>query len=178
MTWFTLALSLSGAEARAPLEIEVTDPKVLAVVLECGRETMKSMVKEGVATFPEAPRNTCTVNFVRKSGTLNQPGRWICGLDGCTQEDVHHREISDAVGRINVVMTREIDASASLELTCSGSGYRERRNIEENTAVFDNVPDEDCLLLFKGGVPARYNRIRWGTYYCSLTGTTAVCTRQ
>jgi hypothetical protein len=172
-----LLLSSALALANAPLELQIADSRVVAVVLECGANTEKAVVKNGVATFPAVPKASCTVNFIRKSGTITGPGLWNCTLDTCTQEDVHHAPVTDADGRLNVIITGGAEGSMSLELTCP-SGYRERAAIQENTAVFNAVPKEDCMLLFKGGVPARYNHIGWGTYSCALTGTTAVCTQR
>ena len=133
-------------------------------------------MKGGVAAFTEAPSAECKVDVVRRAGTISGPGVWTCDLSGCNQKDLHHRAISDAPGRVNVVSTG-LAPSASLEIKCPG-GYRERAQITENTATFEGVPDEECTLLFKGGVPAKYNPLGWGTYYCRLTGTTAVCTKK
>ncbi len=172
----TLLLSAT-AQAAAPLSITVTDKQVLAVVLDCGGgNTMKAIVRAGRADFSEVPPGACTVDFVRKSGTISGPGEWTCGLDGCTQEDVQHLEIEDADGRLNVVTTG-LPESTTLELKCP-NGHRERASIKVNTASFYNVPKEACTLYFKGGVPAKYNPLNWGTYYCALSDTTAVCSKK
>lgn len=172
-----ILFGLSSVADAAPLEIKVTDPAVIAVVLECGSVTHKSLVRLGVASFGEAPKSACEVTFVRKSGVVGGPGKWTCGLDDCVQEDIHFREVTNAPGRANIIVSAAVDPSAQLEVTCP-NGYRERASIIENVATFDGLPSEACVLHFKGGTPARYNGLRSGTYQCSLTGTTAVCTQR
>ena len=177
MSILAAVLVTVGAYAAAPLSVTITDSRVLAVVLDCGGgNTMKAVVKGGKATFSEVPTGTCTVDFVRKSGTINGPGEWTCSLDSCTQEDVHHLEIKEEAGRLNVVVS-DLPESTTLELKCP-NGFRERSAIKVNTAVFYAVPDEQCTLYFKGGVPAQYSPINTGTYYCSISGTTAVCSKK
>jgi len=172
-----LPILFAATAFSAPLELKIKDVKVIAVVLECGDTTKKAVVKAGVAAFPDVPDGSCTVDFIRRSGVINEAGVWLCDLDGCKQEDVHHLPVEDAPGRMNIIVTSELPPGASLEITCA-SGWRERVSITENTGIFDNVPNEDCTLQFKGGVPARYHHITQGTFYCSLTGTTAVCTQK
>ena len=171
-----LLLSLALSAQASPLTLQIDDPYVIAVVLECGRDLMKATVSGGVATFDSVPDN-CTVDLIRRTGVIDKPGTWTCGLDGCTMDDVHHAPISDAAGRINVVITGETGGNSSLEVTCP-SGYRLRADISEATATFDDVPAEDCLLSFKGGAPAKFRGITQGTWYCNLVGTAAVCNRQ
>jgi hypothetical protein len=170
-------LLASLALADAPLEISVADTRVSEVVLTCGGNTLRAPVKSGVASFASAPSG-CTVDLVRRAGTITSAGKWACTADSCAQEDVHHTPISDAPKRVNVVVTTPMPSGTILEVDCPDGSYRERRPLEENTAVFDSVPSEDCILLFKGGVPAKYQPLKYGTFYCSLTGATAVCTRQ
>lgn len=165
------------AHASAPLELTVTDPNVIAVVLECGGETKKAVVKAGKASFLELPKSGCEVHFIRRSGYIGAPGQWTCGLEGCSQQSIHHLQVDNEPGRVNVILTQATAPSAALEITCP-SGYRNRVPVRENTAVFEDVPQEECILHFKGGVPARYTGMRWGTWHCALTGTTAVCTMQ
>lgn len=169
---WTIALA---AEA-ATLEITVADPLVTALVLECQDGTFKAVVKNGLATLEQVPQG-CTVNMIRRSGTIDEAGRWTCTLDKCTHQEVAHQEVSDAPGRVNVILTTDLPAGASLELTCS-DGFRSRVDISLNTAVFESVPDEECTLFFKGGVPAKFRPIRAGTWSCGLSGTTAVCTQR
>jgi hypothetical protein len=161
----------------APLEITVTDPKVHTVVLTCGRERLESAVRAGVAVFASAPSG-CAVEMIRTGGHIAGPGKWTCGLDSCAQDDVHHLPVSDAPKRVNVIVSTPMPAGTGLEVACADGSYRERRTLVENTATFDGVPSEDCTLLFKGGVPAKYQPLKYGTWYCSLTGATAVCTRR
>ena len=171
-----LLMSITLAMAASPLELLVSDPQITAVVLECADGPFKSLVKNGVAAFEISP-DGCTVNVIRRAGRLDAPGRYDCTVEGCRQVDVHHREVSDAAGRINVINETPLAGGSWLELTCA-SGARLRADVVENTAVFEAVPDEDCTLLFKGGAPAKYRPIRWGTWRCNLTDTTAVCSQQ
>ena len=168
-------LALAQAQAQS-LEISVADPMVIAVVLECADGSHKAVVKNGRATMEQVPQG-CTVHMIRKGGVIDAPGKWSCTLDACKQDDVDHREVTDANGRVNVVVTSPLPTGSFLELTCSG-GYRVRADIDLNTAVFDGVPQEECTLHFKGGVPAKYRPVRWGTFYCGLSGSTAVCTQR
>jgi hypothetical protein len=165
----------SSVALAAPLTITVTDAQTVAIVLECGKDIERAVVKNGIATFPAVPEG-CTVDFVRRSGFVDKPGTWTCGLDGCSLDDIHHAPISDAAGRVNVVMTGEHDV-LSLEVQCP-SGYRTRVDLNENTAVFNSMPPEECTMLFKGGTPARFRPVAAGTYYCGLTGATAVCDKR
>lgn len=169
-------LSILSPARAATLEITVTDPMVTALVLECRDGTQKATVKNGLATFEQVPEG-CTVNMIRRSGTIDAPGKWTCTLDTCKMEDVQHAPVTDADGRVNVILTTEMPPGAWLELTCSG-GFRARADVKTNTAVFDGVPNEECTLFFKGGPPAKYRPMRWGTWSCGLSGTTAVCTQR
>jgi hypothetical protein len=165
-----------GAALGQSLEISVVDPMVIAVVLECSDGSHKAVVKNGKATLEQVPQG-CQVHMIRKGGTIDAPGRWSCTLDACKQDEVEHRAVTDADGRVNVVVTSPLPAGSFLELTCS-NGYRVRSDIELNTATFESVPQDECTLHFKGGVPAKYRPVRWGTFYCGLSGTTAVCTQR
>ena len=164
------------AGAGAPLEVRIADPSVLAVVLLCGQQTLRSEVKAGVASFLDLPDTACTVDLVRRSGKIDAPGQWSCTLDACAQDDVHHAVITNSAKRVNVVLTTPLPAGTQLEVNCPDGSYRERKSPVENTATFDGVPSEECALLFKGGTPAKYSPVKYGTYYCSLTSSTAVCT--
>jgi hypothetical protein len=168
-----LLLALALSAQAGPLTVNISDPYVIAVVLECDGSLMKATVRDGRAMFDAVPEG-CTVDLIRRTGLIDQAGEWTCGLDGCTMDDVHHAEISDATGRINVVVTGDIAGTSSLEVACL-SGHRARQVLEEATATFDGVPAEDCSLLFKGGAPAKFRGIGQGTWYCSLVGTTAIC---
>jgi len=166
----------SSAWAGAPLELEITDPQITAVVLECTDGSHKAVVKNGVASFELLPEN-CSVNFVRRAGTISEAGRYTCTADGCKRTDVHHRAVSNADGRINIIAESPLAGGAWLEVSCA-SGFRARADVLENTAIFDGVPNEDCTLLFKGGAPARYRPITWGTWMCNLADTVAVCSQR
>ena len=173
---WTLFVSLALAND-APLEVRVEDPSVTAVLLDCGGDSqMKAKVHSGVAEFFQVPDTACQVLLLRKTGIIDQPGKWECSSDGCTQADVHHKDIVNAAGRVNVVVPN-LQPGATLELTCP-DGYRKRASVEQNTAIFEGVPDDRCTVLFKGGVPARYSPISEGTWYCQISGVTAVCSRR
>lgn len=164
------------AFAGAPLELEIADPQITGVVLECADGSFREVVKNGKASFELVP-DGCTVNLIRRAGRIDDPGRYECTVQGCKRVDVHHRDVADADGRINVIAETPLAGGAWFELSCA-SGWRARSDVVENTAVFDGVPKEDCTLLFKGGAPARYRPIGWGTWRCSLADTTAVCSQQ
>ena len=173
---WTLLLAFAAAND-APLEVKVDDPSVTAVLLDCGGESqMRASVSGGVAQFPQVPDTSCQVLMLRKTGVIDQPGKWECTADGCTQQDVHHKDIVNAAGRVNVVVPN-LQPGATLELTCP-DGYRRRSAVEQNTAIFEDVPDDRCTVLFKGGIPARYSPISEGTWYCQISGVTAVCSRR
>ena len=163
----------AAAALAATLEIEIPDPQVVAVVLECADGSFKAVVRDGLATFERKP-DGCAVTMVRRAGTIDQPGRWRCDLDGCRMKDVHHRPVTDGDGKINIIMASQLAGGASLELQCA-SGYQVRTPVVENTVVFEGVPKEDCTLHFKGGAPARYKPLTWGTWQCTLDGTVALC---
>jgi hypothetical protein len=168
-----LALALSLATA-APLEIEVADPNVVALVLECADGTFKAVVKDGLAVLERKPES-CAVNLIRRAGTINEPGRWVCDLNGCRMKDVYHRAVENADGRINIIMANPLPGGSWLELVCSDGG-RSRSEIVENTGVFDGVPANDgCTLMVKGGAPLRFKPLQWGTYQCTVDGNTINC---
>ncbi len=170
-------LLAAHALGAAPLEVKVDDPKVVAVLLDCGAGSQfKAEVRDGVASFPQVPHTRCEVNLLRRGGVIDQPGKWACSLDECAMEDVHHLDVINADGRINVILPG-LPPSASLEITCP-DGWRNRAPVTENTATFEGVPDDQCTLQVKGGVPARFSPITWGTWYCRLAGTTAVCSKK
>jgi hypothetical protein len=169
-------LWLAAAASAQSLEIRVPDPMVTALVLTCADGTLQVPVKDGAVKLERTPQS-CAVSMVRRSGEVTEPGRWTCTLDRCTQEEVAHRPVSDAPGRVNVILTTEVPPGSALELTCS-EGFRARADVSLNTAVFDGVPDEECTLFFKGGVPAKFRPIRQGTWSCGLSNTVAVCTRR
>lgn len=170
--WWVFAPMAYGST----FEIQVADPAVTTVVLECRSGSYKTAVKSGVAAFEHLP-DGCQVFMIRKSGLVDSTGIWTCGLDTCKKEEVRHNPVTDAAGRINIILTTELPPGAALELTCN-NGFRVRADVVVNTAVFDAVPDEECTLFFKGSVPARFRPMRIGTWSCGLAGTTAICTRQ
>ena len=174
---FLLALIASTALAGAPLEIKVTDANIVALLLDCGSNTqLKANVIDGVASFPQVPQAECRVNVLRKGGTVDKPGKWSCDLDSCKLDDVHHLDVMNQDGRINVILPG-MHKGAAVEITCP-DGWRGRSELVENTATIEGVPDDRCTMNVKGGVPARFDPITWGTWFCQLTGTTAVCSKK
>lgn len=170
--WFFLFAVPAWAEA--PLTLTITDAEVTAVLLDCGpNKQLKARVEGGVASFAAVPSEPCRVVLVRNGGTIDSGGAWTCDLDNCTQLDVHHTPVSDANRRINVILPG-LPPGASIEIQCP-EGYRDRQQVIENTATFEGVPDDRCSMMVKGAVPARFSPISEGTWYCQLTGTTAVC---
>lgn len=164
-----IALLAALATAGAPLTVEV-DSKAIAVELVCGSNTLRANTVNGVATFDTAPAN-CEVHTIYPIGSIPGPGIYKCDAGNCILQDVPHRATSDAAGRINVIVQ---GYTGWMELTCA-DGYRERADIVENVATFENVKGSDCILHFKGSTPAQYRPMTTGTWRCALTGTTAVC---
>jgi hypothetical protein len=166
---------LATAWAAPPLEIRV-GPEATHVILECaGGKRLESKVVAGKASFSEVPSG-CVAHEIVKLGAIDGAGVWACSPNGCEIADSHHREVKDAAGRINVVMSGAYDTQW-LEVTC-GNTYRERANFTENAATFEAVPaKEACELHFKGGTPARYRPITPGSWRCTISNTTAVCTQ-
>lgn len=169
-------MALFAAARAQSVSITVTDPLVTSVVLACADGRYELPVRNGVAAMEKTP-NRCEVSMFRTSGRVDQPGKWTCTLDKCTQVDVDHQPVTDAPGRINVILTTELPPAASLEISCT-SGFRIRAGISLNTAVFDGVPPEQCTMFFKGGLPAKFGPITQGTWSCGLSNTVAVCTRR
>ena len=166
---------LSPAHAVDPLVIMVADPSVSEVVLDCAGETHRATVKNSTASFSFRP-DGCTVKLLTEVGKITGPARYACDRNGCSEIDVIHQDIVSAEGRLTVVLTDE--STRLFEIKCTG-GHRARATVVTNTAVFDGVPNEECDLLWKGGnTPAKAFRLRTGTYYCSATGGTGVCTRR
>lgn len=166
-------LWLTSAALGATIDLSVPDPKVTKVLLTCADGRYEAVPKNGHVTFEHVP-DACQVEFVRKSGVIDSTGSWTCSADTCSKEQVEHRPVTNAPNRVNVVVTTELPPGATLELTCS-NGFRVRAEVVTNTSVFDNVPNEECTLFFKGTVPAKYRPITPGTWWCSLSGTTAIC---
>ena len=170
----SLLLAASAWAGDSPLEVQIDDASVLAVILECGGGTqLKAMVRDGVARFAQVPHTACSVNLLKRGGTIDSPGKWTCTLNDCSQNEVHHLDVINADGRINVVLPG-LPPGANIEVQCP-DGYRQRSPVVENTASFEDVPQDRCTLMVKGAVPARFSPITWGTWFCTLTGTTAVC---
>jgi serine/threonine protein kinase len=78
-------------------------------------------------------------------------------------------------GVLTVKMTDQTFLT-TLEVTCP-SGFRQRTSISPGgSASIGNVPNETCVLHFKGGAPARFSPVSGGkSLSCYIQGTTAVC---
>jgi serine/threonine protein kinase len=78
-------------------------------------------------------------------------------------------------GVLKVTMTDQTFLT-TLEVTCP-SGFRQRAAISPGGSVsISNVPNETCVLHFKGGAPARFSPVSGGkSLSCYIQGTTAVC---
>jgi len=74
-----------------------------------------------------------------------------------------------------VKMTDQTHLTA-VEVNCP-SGFRDRVGITTGgSASVPDVPQENCSLHFKGGVPARFSPVRGGqSLSCAIMGSTAVC---
>jgi hypothetical protein len=169
----TVLLALvAPSSAVEPVRIKVPDPSVSTVVLDCGGNRLESPVRSGVAVFENV--GDCSVHFIRQVGQVAGPGEYTCDGGGCRQVDVIHRQVDAAPGRVTIIITDK--STDLLELRCP-SGYRNRASVDQNTAVFDGVPDtEDCDMFWKGGsAPAKARQIRPGTWYCQQTGSTGIC---
>lgn len=171
-----LALVLiPAAFAGAPLQITVP-ADATHVTLKCATRTLEGTPVKGLVTFAEAPAN-CAVNVTYKLGTVSGAGIYSCTADGgCVLDDVPHAPISDAAGRVNVVFSGVYDTKW-FEMSCNSGEYRQRMDIVDNTATFNDVPSGECTLFFKGGTPAQYRGVTAASWRCSLTGTTAVCSK-
>ncbi len=173
MIWLLASWTTASAQS---LQIEVADPSVSTVLLACDDGERRADVVDGIAAFMRAPQG-CRVHLLQEVGHIDAPGRWRCTDTRCALVDVDHRPVSDADGRINVIANTDLPASASFELSCAG-GHRQRQRIAQNVAVFDDVPASDCTLLLKGGVPAKFQPMTWGTYTCGLSGSAMICNRR
>lgn len=164
-------LSLFTAFA-ADLTINVSDPAVVEVQLQCGTRTLRSPVISGVATFTENV-GSCSVHMVAQVGQISGNDKYTCGDAGCAKMAVEHRQIANAPNRVTIILT---DASTKLlELNCP-SGYRERVAVATNTAVFEGVPEgQDCDLFWKNSAPGKGRKLRPGTWYCQNTNGTGIC---
>ncbi len=78
-------------------------------------------------------------------------------------------------GTLTVKMTDQTFLT-TIEVTCP-SGMRQRAAISPGgSATVSNVPNETCVLHFKGGAPARFSPVSGGqSLSCYIQGTTAVC---
>lgn len=167
------SLIVLTAFAATPVDIEAP-AGVTHVALVCpGRAPLVAEVQGGHATFAEVPPDACEVQLVRGVGGLQGAGRYRCDDAGCVRLEAHHAPISDAPGRVNIVLEPPYEVRW-LELTC-GEDFRERVDLVENTGVFSKVPPGECTLHFKGGPPARYRPITAGSWRCSLVSSTAIC---
>jgi hypothetical protein len=158
----------------APIEIKVTDSKVVELELDCGGTKRRVPVKSGLAVVPDLP-GKCKVSMIRPSGMIEIAGKYTCSPDDCTLAQFDHKPTSDSPGRINIILAPSVVANG-VELSCP-SGTRLRATVDRRTAVFDGVPAEDCMMMFKGGPPLRYQPLSHGTYTCQISGSTVLCNK-
>ena len=172
MTWFwLLTLPLHSASASVPLVLNV-EADVSTVTLTCptGSQDTKPEVN-GQVSFDIVPTN-CDVSLTKRIGQVNSVGEYMCDSRGCTLQVPPHKPVQDADGRVNLIFLDSGNASM-IELSCSG--YRERSKIYDFTAVFDDVPKDECTVYAKGGTTAKSQPLGWGTYACTISGPTLIC---
>jgi hypothetical protein len=64
----------------------------------------------------------------------------------------------------------------ALELTCPQAGTRDRRVLEGRRVEFPSLPDEPCILHFKGPTAARFEPVgAGGDLVCRLEANIAIC---
>jgi len=81
---------------------------------------------------------------------------------------------SSGPGPVTVRLTDTTLATA-IEVVCP-SGFRNRAALSGGVGTVQNVPQESCTLLFKGGAPLKYDGVRGGqTLTCTAVGSTASC---
>ncbi len=172
MLW--LLTLVTGLAHAGPITLNIADPQAIAVVLTCSGKATQATVQGGVAVFAELPAGRCDISLIRRMGSLTEPGIYACSGDSCSMTEFHHLATTDGPGTVNIWLEGDYPHN-QLELACV-SGHRDRINITDNTVVFQGVPDTDCTLQYKGGPPATFQPMRWGTYRCQLNATQAVCT--
>lgn len=73
--------------------------------------------------------------------------------------------LDDGGGRVHLV-----------EVVCESSGFRQRAPVVDGQADLGQVPRDQCVLFFKGGVPAQFAPVSGGqTLSCRMVATTALC---
>ena len=172
MRWLWLfLLPLHTANAGVPLVVKV-EPGVSSVSVSCPDGNVQTQeVKNNQVSFDIVPKN-CTVSITKKVGKVNNTGVWFCSERGCELNVPPHKKVENADGRVNLIFLDSAKAS-TIELSCSG--YRERTPIEDFTAVFDDVPLDDCTVYAKGGTTAKSQPLGWGTHVCTISGPTLIC---
>ncbi len=64
----------------------------------------------------------------------------------------------------------------AIDVSCKKSGYRQRAAFLDKVAVLPNVPStEDCVINFKGGIPAVTNGRGGQQLTCMFDGNQAIC---
>ena len=170
LLWLLL-LPFHSATAGVPLVITV--PKdVDKVTVTCPDGTVQTEeVKNGQVSLDLVPEN-CAVSVTKKVGTVNSSGEWHCSETRCTMNVPPHKKVEDAPGRVNLIFL-DSGKATTIELSCSG--YRQRTPIVDHTAVFNEVPKDDCTVYAKGGSTAKSQPLNWGTYACTILGPTLLC---
>lgn len=171
-----MILLLAALAQAEPLVIEV-GPDVSEVFLDCGLREERYRVIGGKATITPPPPADCDVMLSKKVGSVRGGGAWACTDTGCTESTGGAPSGAPVkAGHVGILLEGGAHAM-SLEIDCEG-GYRRRVNVVEQRASFDDVPDDSCTLLFKGGVPAKFRPITFGDWGCSFQGSVAVCKRR
>ena len=73
------------------------------------------------------------------------------------------------------VTVPQSETFTGIEVQCPLSGYRKRASFSAGVATLPDVPQEDCNLFFKGGMPSK-STIRGGqSKNCTFSGGMANC---
>ncbi len=81
---------------------------------------------------------------------------------------------SSGPGTLTVTLA-DASQATSIEVNCP-SGFRQRSALSGGRGSIASVPQEKCVLYFKGGAPAQFAPVNGGrSLSCSIVGTTAVC---
>jgi hypothetical protein len=168
----SLFLFASIADA-APLEVLVTDPAAHAVVVRCGNRVEREPVRDGVATFDFFP-NDCVVDVIVRKGEIHGPGTWTCSDQGCVLQQVDHLPITSGPGQLNIVLSGDHGGNLVGQIDCP-SGHKTRANIERNTLIFTGVPNETCVVSFRGGGAVQSPKLAAGDWLCNIEDQPTHC---
>lgn len=170
---FSALVLLSPLAHASPLEIHVADPAAHAVVVRCGNRVEREPVRDGVATFDFFPK-TCVVDVIRRVGEIEGPGTWTCEDQGCVMQQVDHLPLNSGPGHLNVVLSGDHGGNLMGQIDCP-SGHKERIDIERNTLAFSGVPDETCVVSFRGGGAIHSPKLTTGDWLCNIEDQPTHC---